>query len=165
MVVGPEFGPLAGVAIALVNRDFRHLGKSLRALLIGLPISVAMAALLVLILRWTNAVVNVPLEDRFFTNFVSRPNVFSAIVALLAGVAGMMAVTGAKSGTLVGVLISVTTIPAAADIGVSLAFGNWNELFGASTQLGINLICLILASVAVLAVQRRALQRRLTHPS
>jgi Domain of unknown function (DUF389) len=33
----------------------------------------------------------------------------------------------ARSATLIGVLISVTTIPAASDTGVSLAFGSGSE--------------------------------------
>lgn len=161
MVVGPEFGPLAGISVALVNRQWRLAQRSVRALLIGFPSAIASAAVLVLILRATGVVEGVPVEDRFFTDFVSRPNLYSAIIALLAGVAGMMAITGAKSGTLVGVLISVTTIPAAADMGVSLAFGDRVELTGAASQLVINLTCLILAAMAVLFIQRGALRRRI----
>ena len=42
----------------------------------------------------------------------------------LAGVVGVVSLTEARSSTLIGVFISVTTIPAASDIGVSLAFGS-----------------------------------------
>ena len=41
----------------------------------------------------------------------------SLFVAFCAGTAGMLSLTTAKSGALIGVLISVTTIPAAANIG------------------------------------------------
>ena len=43
----------------------------------------------------------------------------------------MLSLTSAKSGALIGVLISVTTIPAAANIGVAAAFGDWPEWRGA----------------------------------
>jgi len=36
---------------------------------------------------------------------------------------GVVSLTEARSATLIGVFISVTTIPAASDAGVSLAFG------------------------------------------
>ena len=39
----------------------------------------------------------------------------------------MLSLTTAKSGALIGVLISVTTIPAAANIGVAAAYGDWGE--------------------------------------
>ena len=42
-------------------------------------------------------------------------------------------------GALVGVFISVTTVPAAADMAISLALGGGREFVSAATQLGINL--------------------------
>jgi hypothetical protein len=59
----------------------------------------------------------------------------------------------------VGVFISVTTVPAAADMAVSLALGGGNELWRASLQLGINLAGILAAAAATLALQR-ALWRR-----
>ena len=40
----------------------------------------------------------------------------------------MLSLSTAKSGALIGVLISVTTIPAAANIGVAAAYQDWDEL-------------------------------------
>ena len=48
----------------------------------------------------------------------------------------MLSLTSAKSGALIGVLISVTTIPAAANIGVAAALGDWSDWRGAMAQLG-----------------------------
>ena len=73
------------------------------------------------------------------TQFISKPDDFSFIVACFAGAAGMLSLTSAKSGALVGVLISVTTIPAAANIGVAAALGDWSEWRGAMAQLAVNL--------------------------
>jgi hypothetical protein len=67
----------------------------------------------------------------------------------------MLSLTSAKSGALVGVLISVTTIPAASNIGVAAAYGDWSEARGAALQLGLNLAGIILAGVLTLFVQRR----------
>ena len=60
----------------------------------------------------------------------------------LARVAGLLSLTTAKSGALIGVLISVTTIPAAANVGVAAAYGDWSEFRGALAQLALNLTCL-----------------------
>jgi uncharacterized membrane protein len=40
------------------------------------------------------------------------PDRWSLLVAVLAGIAGVLSLTSAKSGALVGVFISVTTVPA-----------------------------------------------------
>jgi uncharacterized membrane protein len=82
------------------------------------------------------------------------------IVAALAGIVGMLALVGAKSGVLVGVLISVTTIPAAANVGVAAVYGDWAGMLGAAAQLAINLLAIVASGVAVLWVIRRARRRR-----
>jgi uncharacterized membrane protein len=79
----------------------------------------------------------------------------SWIVGLLAGVAGLLALTSAKSGGVVGVLISVTTIPAAANAAVALAHGVPGEAVGSTPQLLINLAVIALASVLTLRRDRR----------
>ena len=52
-------------------------------------------------------------------------------------------------------LISVTTIPAAANIGVAAAYGDWAEWRGAMLQLAVNLSAIVLAGIATLFIQRR----------
>jgi uncharacterized membrane protein len=90
--------------------------------------------------------------------------VFSFLVAYFAGMAGVLSLTSAKSGALVGVLISVTTIPAAANIGVAAALGDGEEWIGAMEQLGLNLGAIFLACIGTLYVQRRLyLRRRRAH--
>jgi uncharacterized membrane protein len=79
----------------------------------------------------------------------------AAVVAVLAGVVGMLSLTEARSGALIGVLVSVTTIPAVANVGVATAYREWNEVGGAALQLAINLTGLILAGAITLAVQGR----------
>jgi hypothetical protein len=82
------------------------------------------------------------------------------VFAVLAGVAGMLALTQARSGVLVGVLVSVTTIPAIGNIGAAAAYGAWTELGGAALQLAINIIGLVVAGAITLAVQSRQTTRR-----
>ena len=65
-----------------------------------------------------------------------------------------MSLTLAKAGALIGVFISVTTIPAAADIGVSIAFGSWSEAGGSTVQLLLNVGLLIIVGALGLRTQR-----------
>jgi len=161
MVVGPEFGPLAGLCVALVERR-RGVGlRSLAALAVGFPIGITAAFLFTLFCIATGLV-----DEGFksiqnpLTRFIAEPDTFSFIVAAFAGAAGMLSLTSAKSGALVGVLISVTTIPAAANIGVAAALGNWDDWVGAMTQLSVNLSAIVLAGVATLYVERLLFERR-----
>ena len=72
----------------------------------------------------------------------------------------MLSLTSAKSGALVGVLISVTTIPAAANIGVAAATADWSDWRGAMAQLAVNLTAISLAGVSTLSIQRGFFDRR-----
>jgi uncharacterized hydrophobic protein (TIGR00271 family) len=161
MVVGPEFGPLAGLCVALVQRRADMAKRSLLPLLIGFPVGITAAYLFSL------AINEVGLTPEDFsttshpnTDFISHPDEFSVLVALFAGTAGMLSLTNAKSGALVGVLISVTTIPAAANIGLALAYGDIDEWIGAQAQLIVNLTCIAAAGVLTLFIQRKLYQRR-----
>jgi uncharacterized hydrophobic protein (TIGR00271 family) len=161
MVVGPEFGPLAGFCVAVVQRRLELARRSLMALAVGFPAAIGATALGTWLLdEMGRAPETVAATGRPATYFISHPNTFSVIVAVLAGVAGMLSLTTAKSGALVGVLISVTTIPAAANVGVATAYADWAEVRGALAQLVINLLSIIGAGIATLLVQRAGFARR-----
>jgi uncharacterized hydrophobic protein (TIGR00271 family) len=159
MVVGPEFGPIAGVCVAVVHRRGDLARRSILALAAGFPLAISAAFLMTLALRGTGSAPD-ELTERPLTDFISHPDEFSVIVALLAGVAGVLSLTSAKSGALIGVLISVTTIPAAGNIGVAAAYGDGDEWVGAMQQLSLNLAAILVAGIVTLFIQRRLYVRR-----
>jgi uncharacterized membrane protein len=61
---------------------------------------------------------------------------------------------------LIGVLISVTTIPSAANVGVAVAYGSWDEALRAAGHLGINVVAIVASGLVVLRVARRARTHR-----
>jgi len=161
MVVGPEFGPIAGLSVAAVERRVDLARRSFIALGVGFPVGITLTFLFTAALDGVGLIPrDFAQEGHPFTDFISNPDEFSAIVAFLAGLAGVLSLTNAKSGALVGVLISVTTIPAAANIGVAAALGNSAEWIGAMQQLSLNLGAIFLACIGTLYVQRRLYQRR-----
>jgi uncharacterized membrane protein len=81
-------------------------------------------------------------------------------VAFCAGVAGTLSLTTAKSSVLIGMLISVTTIPAAANVAVAAAYGDWAACRGSLGQLGLNLGTIIVAGALTLATQYALSARR-----
>jgi uncharacterized hydrophobic protein (TIGR00271 family) len=166
MIVGPEFGVLAGVCAGLVLRRVAVVGRSLLALAVGFAVGIAVTV----VATWLLAAVGLIDSGQLFqprpqTDFIYRPDAMSFVVAFLAGIAGMLALTSAKSGALVGVLVSVTTIPAAGDAAVALAFalaahparprGDYlHQAASSAGQLLLNLVGLTLAGALTLAVQR-----------
>jgi uncharacterized hydrophobic protein (TIGR00271 family) len=167
MVVGPEFGPLAGLSVAIVELRPRLVRRSLLALAVGFPVGILTAYLMVVILKAAGLDPDgFALEDLALVGFISHPDIFSFLVAYIAGTAGMLSLTSSKSGALIGVLISVTTIPAAANVAVAAAYTDWDEMGGAAAQLGLNLFAIVLAGVVTLFVQRRwYVTRRVAHLS
>ena len=165
MVVGPEFGPLAGLSVAIVELRGELVRRSLLALAVGFPVGVLIVYLFVEALHVTGLdPADFAPEELTLTGFISQPDFFSFLVAYIAGTAGVLSLTSAKSGALIGVLISVTTIPAAANIGVAAAYSDWDEMAGAAAQLGLNLFAIVLAGVTTLYVQRRYyVSRRVAH--
>jgi uncharacterized hydrophobic protein (TIGR00271 family) len=154
MVLGPEFSPLAGLAVAAVHRRPRIFRHSAVSLVLGFAVAIAVTAIVALVgrgLGWFGT--DLLSADRPGTGFITQPDRWSLVVAVLAGIAGVLSLTSSKSGALVGVFISVTTVPAAGDMALSLALGGSREFAGAATQLGINLVGIVVAATVTLAVQ------------
>jgi uncharacterized hydrophobic protein (TIGR00271 family) len=162
MVVGPEFGPIAGFCVAVVHRRADEARRSLTALAVGFPLAIAAAFLFTALAQATGLLdADIESSSHALSDFISHPDAFSFIVAALAGAAGVLSLTSAKSGALIGVLISVTTILAAANIGIAAALGDWSDWRGSVAQLAVNLIAIVIAGVGTLEIQRALFKRRL----
>jgi uncharacterized hydrophobic protein (TIGR00271 family) len=161
MVVGPEFGPLAGFCVAVVHKRGSLALRSALALAVGFPLAIAAAYLATIAFKATGLFTDeFSQEGHGLANIISEPDFFTFFVAACAGAAGMLSLSTAKSGALIGVLISVTTIPAAANIGLAAAYQDWPTWRGSVAQLAINLGSIILAGSAVLYLQRLLYIRR-----
>lgn len=161
MVVGPEFGPMAGFCVAAVQRRGALAIRSLTALVVGFPL--AIGAMLLAALVFTTMGVGpetFDAGDHPIARTISEPDFFAVFVAFCAGIAGVMSLSTAKSGALVGVVISVTTLPAAANVGISAAYGDWDAFWGSQAQLTLNLVGLLAAGTLTLYCQRLLYLRR-----
>ena len=153
MVLGPEFGPLAAVGVAIVTRRFDLARRALLALAIGFPVAMGITALATLAgeaAGWLSldTVRNVTQVD-----FIFQVGPISFVVALLAGAAGMLSLVSAKSAALVGVFISVTTVPAAGFSVVAAILGDWDVAAKSALQLVVNLVGIVVAGVLVLLLR------------
>ncbi|MFI6091516.1 DUF389 domain-containing protein [Streptomyces sp. NPDC051218] len=155
MAVGPEFGPLAGFCTALVQRAPRLALRSLIALLVGFAAAMVVTVGFSYFMDAMNLFSDDALKsERPNTNFIYRPDWFSFVVAVLAGSAGTLSLTSAKSGALVGVAISVTTVPAAANAAVAFSYDEYKQAWGSTEQLLLNLLGIVLAGTLTLLAQK-----------
>ncbi|WP_372343327.1 DUF389 domain-containing protein [Streptomyces sp. KL116D] len=154
MVLGPEFGPVAAVCFGIVRRRPRFVGTAVWSLVAGFAVAMAITAACAAVSRGLGWITPEMLDDRPLTDFIIHPDRWSFIVAVLAGIAGILALTAGKSSSLVGVFISVTTVPAAGNIAVAVPLAHWKEVGASFTQLGVNLAGMFVAGVGTLLLQR-----------
>ncbi len=160
MALCPDFGPIAAFAVGVVRRRREEARGGLIALLVGFAVAIVAAFLAVKALTVVGVAPDVfNATNNTLAQTIAAPNIYSVIVALCAGAAGMLSVTLGKSGALVGVAVSITTIPAAAAIGLSLSYSDWSTMTGASGQLAVNIASLLLSATLMLAFQRRNYRR------
>lgn len=170
MVLGPEFIAIAALGVALVRRRGGLFRIAARTLILGFVVAIAITAVAALIARALGWIVAADVTGpRPSTAFIYSPDKWSFIVAVAAAAAGVLSLTSDRVGGLSGVFISVTTVPAAGNIALGLAFGAGHEIWGSTLQLIVNLGGMAIAGWLTLAFQqtvwarvsaRRALRTR-----
>ncbi|MGH3293348.1 MAG: DUF389 domain-containing protein [Trebonia sp.] len=163
MVVGPEYGAIMATALGLDKRNGHAVRQGLTALAAGFAVAVLVTLVFGLLIRWSGD------TPRFYeqgvrpvSDLINSPNVFSVIVAVLAGAVGVVSLTESRANALIGVFISVTTIPAAADMGLSIAYHSWTEARGSTFQLLLNVLVLVAVGALGLRLQRSIWRGRTT---
>ena len=158
MAISPDLLPITAVAVGLVDRRFRLAGRAFMTLAVGMAfasLAAAGSAFVQDVFDWIPADFNI---DATVLGGLIHVNSETIIVAFAAGVAGMLALeTRASSG--VGVAISVTTIPAAAYLGVAVGLGETGKILGALAVLGTNVAVMVVAASGTLVVQRLLARR------
>ena len=119
------------------------------ALATGFPLAMVITAGATLLGEAAGLISTASLAGDDQVAFVYQVGWPSLIVSLLAGAAGMLSLTSAKSAALVGVFISVTTVPAAGYAVVAATLGDWWQCLGSTAQLALNLLGIVVAAVAV----------------
>lgn len=160
MVLGPEFVAIAALGLALVRRRYALLWYASRTLVIGFGVAIVLTMLAALAARGLGWVTRQDVTaDRPDTAFIYTPDKWSFIVAVVAAAAGVLSLTSAKVGGLSGVFISVTTVPAAGNVALGLAFGVQFEIWGSLAQLLLNITAMAAAGWVTLAVQQSVWRR------
>ncbi len=154
MAVSPDLLPVTAACTGLVLRRWRLIRGGLVSLLIGLGVACLLSAAVTGLLNLLNLLPADFVPHEIGLASVQHVEAETILVAFAAGVAGMLAVeTRASSG--VGVAISVTTIPAAAFLGVAAGIGQLTKSLSALGVLGANIALMLVGGTLALAVQRK----------
>jgi uncharacterized hydrophobic protein (TIGR00271 family) len=152
MAISPDLLPVTAACTGLVFRRRRLFVRGLAALIVGLAVTGAVATVVAAFLDGVGAM-PAGLSLHEFSAAQTHVNATTILVALAAGVAGMLAVE-TRASAAVGVAISVTTIPAAAFLGVALGIGEFGKSLSALAVLGANIAMMLIGGSITLAVQR-----------
>ena len=154
MAVSPDLLPITAIAVGVVGHDRTLALRALLTLVAGLSVAGIFAALFALLQDQLDLLpTGFNLDDTVLGGMANVSDE-TIIVALFAGVAGMLAIeTRASAG--VGVAISVTTIPAAAYFGIALGLGEARQATGALAVLSLNVLFLVIGAAGTLLLQRR----------
>ena len=155
MAVSPDLLPITGIGVGLVARLPGLAARALVTLVFGLGIASGAAVLSTFVQDRLDLMPSgFNLQEAGVLGGLTTVSNETIVVALVAGVAGMLALeTRASSG--VGVAISVTTIPASAYLGVAVGLGEVGAAKGALGVLGANVFMMVVGAVATLELQSR----------
>ena len=164
MAVSPDLLPITAIGVGIVSRRLGLAGRAVLTLSVGLGVAALAAAVAAFVQDQLDLIPSdFNIEVTGVLGGLTTVSNETIAVALVAGIAGMLALeTRASSG--VGVAISVTTIPAAAYLGVAAGLLETDEALGALGVLGTNVSMMVVGAVATLALQsllmRRAVAKR-----
>jgi uncharacterized hydrophobic protein (TIGR00271 family) len=153
MAVSPDLLPIVAACVGAAGRRPRLFVRGFGSLAIGMTtaaVAAGTATLALIAIGWTERS-NTP--EATFLGALLSVNITSIIIATAAGVAGMLAFE-TRASAAVGVAISVTTIPAAAFVGVALAYGSVSGAARGLWVLTLNVVCLLAGGTATVLVQR-----------
>jgi uncharacterized hydrophobic protein (TIGR00271 family) len=154
MAISPDMLPISAACVGLVSRRGRLVRRAVVTLVVGLGTSCAAAVLVAVLLDLTGLMPTGFVLNADALGGLTTVSASTVGVAFAAGVAGILALE-TRASSAVGVAISVTTIPAAAYLGVAAGVGEEGQAWGALAVLGVNVAVLLLAGTLTLVVQRR----------
>jgi uncharacterized hydrophobic protein (TIGR00271 family) len=163
MAVSPDLLPIVAVGVGVVGLNLRLASRALLTLAVGFAVAIAAAAIFGFAQDQLDLLPSgFNLHSTGVLGGLVSVNDETIVVAFVAGVAGMLAFE-TRASSAIGVAISVTTIPAAAYLGVALGLGDLSKSLGALVVLSANVAMMVLGASMTLWVQRLMDRRNITH--
>lgn len=141
MVIAPLLGPNIALALGTALADTGLMWKALRCILSGLSLAVALS--FVIGWLWGGPADSDEVMARTYVHFSG------AALALASGAAAVLSLTTGLPSVLVGVMVAVALLPPASTLGIMLAHQEYQQAYGATLLLAVNIVCVNLAAKLV----------------
>ncbi|MFT4947455.1 MAG: putative hydrophobic protein (TIGR00341 family) [Natronomonas sp.] len=151
MVIAPLVGPAMAASVGTVVNDREMFTRGVRLQILGLLLAIGTAFVFAFAVRHIHLVP--PLTDVTAIPEVRErvaPDFLSLVIAIGAGVAGIVSLTTGVSAALVGVMIAVALIPPAATVGIGLAWAQPMVSLSSAVLVLVNVLSINLAALVVL---------------
>ncbi|QFU82428.1 TIGR00341 family protein [Natronorubrum aibiense] len=151
MVIAPLIGPALGASVGSVIDDEELFRNSVSYQIIGIILAIGAAAVFAWAVRITNIVppgLNIASVGEISERLA--PDLLSLVIALGAGVAGIISIATGTSVALVGVMIAAALIPPAAAAGIAIAWGQPSAAIGSTALVLVNVLSVNLAGLLTL---------------
>jgi len=145
MVIAPFLGPNVALALATALADFGLVWRSLRALVIGLAMALAIGAIAGILLQPSAGTPEIAFRTTVGWGDIA--------LALASGAAGGLAYTTAVPTALVGVMVGVALLPPWVTFGMMMGAGHWSAALGALMLTVLNIACLNVSGVLTFVLQ------------
>ena len=151
MVIAPLVGPVLTATVGAVAGDRPMLIDSIRIQALGLVSGVAGATLFSIVAKFIGlAPSTLDISSLELIALRTSPSAFAIIVGAAAGAAAAFGLTTKGSNSLIGVMIAAALIPAAATVGIALAWSEYLIVLGSALLLVGTMAVINLAMVLVL---------------
>lgn len=159
-IVAPGFEPIAKVGHGLVLRQWRLAGRGAWSAALGYLVLVIAAALVTLVLAAFGEASGALLRTTETPHVVVAIDARSVVTSACACVAGLIMIVSLRDFYVVGALLLLVLIPGAALMGAAAALGEWRLAGHAGLRVGIDVLLVLAAAVAVYLWKQWRFHRR-----
>lgn len=151
MVLAPLFGPAVSASVGTVIDESDLFWHGVILQLVGIGLAVGSATLFAWVMKVTYL-----LPSGFALTaapqIVARlsPDLLSLVVALVAGIAGVISIATSAGRALVGVMMAAALLPPAAVVGIAIAWGEPMVAVHSGILLAVNLLAINFAGLVTL---------------
>lgn len=151
MVIAPQVGAALTASVGLAFSKQRLIVDGIRDQIVGLGLAVIFAIIFGYAIR-TAAFVPQTLDPTTIAQISTRtsPGILALVVGISAGAAGAIGLATDLPVSLVGVAVAAALIPAAAAIGIGIAWGYPLVAFGAFVLLVLNILSITVSGALAL---------------
>jgi uncharacterized hydrophobic protein (TIGR00341 family) len=151
MVVSPLTGSSLSASVGVVGGDLTSAVKSLRSQFLGLIIAILSATIVAYVFQWGYIVPPTLDVSRIAViGAFSKPVLLTFVIAIVAGVAGALALATDLPVAIAGVAVAAAIIPAAAAVGIGAVWLEPQIALGAFALLLINVVVINFTALAAL---------------